>query len=67
MSEEYSEPCQRSKMECFLKLVNAKKLLTYFAKCFTLNVLQGSKYSSGCLNLFIFLKTIQLDAKEAVW
>ena len=34
--EAYSESYQKSKMECFEKLVNVKKLLTVFAKRFIL-------------------------------
>ena len=40
MPETYSEPYQRSKMECFAKIVNVKKTINYFRKtlnsrCFT--------------------------------
>ena len=38
MPETYSEPYQKSKMECLAKIVNAKKLLTVFAKRSILDV-----------------------------
>ena len=46
MQEAYSEPYKRSKMECFAKIVNAKKLLTIFENCSILNILLGSVYTS---------------------
>ena len=48
MPEAYSEPYQRSVMECFTIILSAKKLLTIFAKCSILDVFQGSEYASGC-------------------
>ena len=38
MPEAYSEPYRRSKVECFAKTVNAKKLKSIFAKGFGLDV-----------------------------
>ena len=48
----YSKPYQRSKMEFFVEKVNARKLLTIFAKRSILDAWQGSEYPSGCGNLF---------------
>ena len=45
-SEAYSEPCQTSKMEGFTKIVNGFSVLTISAKCFTLDVLQDSEFTS---------------------
>ena len=55
MSVAYSEPYERSRMECFAKIIISKKQLTIFAKRPILDVLQGSEYASGCLNLFFHL------------
>ena len=46
MPEVYSELSQRYEMACFVKKVNAKKLLTNFAKRSILDVWQGSEYAS---------------------
>lgn len=48
MQEAYSEPYQRSKINCFAKIVNTKKLLTIFTKHSILNVLLGSEYAFRC-------------------
>ena len=46
--EAHSEPYWISEMECFAKMVNAKKLLTIFVKCSILMKLrQDNKYTSG--------------------
>ena len=34
LQETYSEPCQTSKMECFVKITNCFQPLTIFGKCF---------------------------------
>ena len=47
-AEKYSEPCQRSKMELFVKMAMAQKPLTIFAKCSVLDVWQGSEYNVMC-------------------
>ena len=39
--ETYLEPYQTSKMGCFAKIVNGKKLLTFFVKHCILNIWQG--------------------------
>ena len=46
LSETCSEPCQTSKMERLMKIVNGWKPLTIFAKRCLLDVLQGFKYDS---------------------
>ena len=38
---------QRSKMECFAKIVNSFLLSNIFAKCYIFDVWQGSEYTSG--------------------
>ena len=48
MQAAYSEPYQRSKMECFTKIFNDIKAVDYFRKKFHLRTLQGSEYASGC-------------------
>ena len=45
--ETYSEPYQRSQMECIAKIVNTKNLVTIFAKCSILDVRQCSEYVYG--------------------
>ena len=51
--ETYSEHWQTSKMECFAKIVNSWKLLTFFVKHAILDVWQGSEYASAiCYSLF---------------
>ena len=47
ITEAYSEHCQTSRMERFMKIVNGQKPLTIFAKCSILNVWQGSEYASA--------------------
>ena len=42
----YSEPYQKSKMECLARIINSRKSLTIFAKRSFLDVSQGSEYSS---------------------
>ena len=39
MSEVYSEPYQKSKMECFAKMVHKKAV----SKCSILDILEGSE------------------------
>ena len=53
MSVAYSEPYQRSK-KYFAKIFNTEKLLSIFEKRSTLDIWQGSEYTSGCWNLFFF-------------
>ena len=59
-SETYSEPCQTSLMGTFAKIINSFQPSTTFAKRFTLDVWQGSKYASdntnGLLEEFIHSK-----------
>ena len=43
----YSEPCQTSKMEHFVKIGNGWIPLNIFAKRSTLDILQGSEYASA--------------------
>ena len=45
IAEAYSEPCQTSKKEHFAKIVNGYKPSTIFAKCFILDLWQGSEYA----------------------
>ena len=45
-AEKYSEPCQRSKMELFVKMAMAQRSLTILAKYPVLDVWQGSEYAS---------------------
>ena len=40
-TETYSEPCHKSKMESFAKIVNGLKVLAIFAKRFILDIWQG--------------------------
>ena len=49
----YSQPCQTSKMENFVKIVNGYKPLTIFAKPSILDVSQVSEYTSG-IDGFLF-------------
>ena len=42
-TQAYSEPCQKSKMECFAKKVNDFEPLIILAKRFILDVWQGSE------------------------
>ena len=43
----YSKPCQSSKIERFVKIVNGFKPLTIFARCSVLDVWQSSEYTIG--------------------
>ena len=43
----YSEHCQTSKMELFVKMVNGSKLLTIFVKNSILDTSDGSEYVFG--------------------
>ena len=52
--EAYLEPCQASKMELFVEIVNDWKPWTIFAKSSILNILQGSKHASGISSFFQF-------------
>ena len=54
MQAAYSEPYQRSKMECFTKIFNIKAV-DYFRKKFHLRTLHGSEYASECSNLLFHL------------
>ena len=51
--EAYPEPCQTSKMDCFVKIVNDLNLLTFFVRHPILDVWQGSKYISVIYYLLI--------------
>ena len=51
--EAYPEPCQTSKMDCFVKIVNGLNLLTFFVRHSILDVWQGSKYTSVIYYLLI--------------
>ena len=44
LCEAYSVRCQTSKMEPLAKIVNHIQLFTVFAKCYILDVCQGSEY-----------------------
>ena len=59
-SEAYSEPCQTSKMERFLKIFNG---LTIFAKHSILDIWQRSEHASGiCSQVFyriVILKILE--------
>ena len=46
----YSEPCQTSKMELFLKIINGRKPLTIFAKSSILDVWLGSERAFGLVS-----------------
>ena len=50
MSKVYLEPCQQSKMKLFAKIINGlkPKPLIIFKKSFTLDVCEGSEYTSSC-------------------
>ena len=68
--EAYSEPCQIFKMECFVKIVNGYKPLTFFVKHFILDTCQVSEYASViCYSLFRKIedakRLIQLQCKFA--
>ena len=45
-SETYWEPCQTTKIENFVTLVNGVYPFTTFAKCSILDIWQGSEYAS---------------------
>ena len=49
-SEAYSEPCQRSKIEVFAKIVKGFSFLTIFAKSSILDVCQDSELASEASN-----------------
>ena len=53
-TEVYSEPNWTSKMGLFAKIVNGERSLTFFTKCFILDVWLGSEYSSElhCVKYF---------------
>ena len=51
--EAYPEPCQTSKMDCFVKIVNDLNLLTFFVRHPILDVWQGLKYISVIYYLLI--------------
>ena len=51
ISEEYSEPCQWSKIQLYAKIVNGSKSLTIFAKNF---VLDDRIFLFPVNNIFIF-------------
>ena len=44
--ESYSESCERSKMELFVKMISGFQPLTIVAKSFILEVQQGPEYDS---------------------
>ena len=46
LAEEYSEPCQASKMKLLVKIVNNFQSFTIFAKHSILDVWEGSEYVS---------------------
>ena len=50
--EAYPEPCQTSKMDCFV-LLTSLNLLTFFVRHSILDVWQGSKYTSVIYYLLI--------------
>ena len=50
LEEAYSEPCQRSLMQYFKKIVNSFQKLIVFAKHSILDVLQVHEYPSGLRN-----------------
>ena len=51
--EAYPEPCQTSKIDCFVKIVNGLNLLNFFVRHSILDVWQGSKYTSVIYYLLI--------------
>ena len=57
VSEAYSEPSQRYKMELFAKIVNSWIPLTAFAKNFILVVRLGSEYSFE----FLVKRSVRID------
>ena len=60
MSEAYSEPCQKSKMEFFAKIINGFYPLIILAECSVLDVWQGPEYASASTSS---QKTALLDDK----
>ena len=54
--EAYPEPCQTSKMDCFVKVVNDLNLLSFFVRHSILDVWQGSKYTPVIYYLLIVWK-----------
>ena len=48
-----SEPCQTSKMEFFVKIVNGLKPVVIFARKSILDIWQGSEYSFGWLYVIV--------------
>ena len=65
MSVAYSEPYQRSK-KYFAKIFNAEKLLSIFEKRSTLDIWQGSEYTSGCWNLFFFSPIFNISKPQTL-
>ena len=61
--EAYSEPCQTSKMELFVKMINGWKPLTIFAKSSISDYCQCSEYASTLLLIFN-QKVFQNDQNE---
>ena len=51
--EAYPEPCQTSKMDCFVKIVIGLNLLTFFVRHSISDVWQGFKYTSVIYYLLI--------------
>ena len=56
IADAYSEPCKKSKTDCFEKTVNGYYPLTNFVKLSFLDVWQNSDYASGASSWFLFSK-----------
>ena len=64
--EAYSEPCQTSKMDCFVKIVISLNLLTFFVRHSILDVWQGSKYASVIYTSSLFGKIEGINKIDSV-
>ena len=67
LGEVYLEPCQISKIEFFVKIVNEWKSLLVFAKGFVLHVWQGSEYASDWFGYSAVTSRCKLYSTKFVW
>ena len=62
MSEAYSEPCLRSKMELFAKIVNSFQPVTIFAKSSILDIWLGSEYTKFMNTILLVDMLLQIES-----
>ena len=65
--EVFFEPCQTSKMECFVKIVNVFLSLSIFTKHYMIDVWQASEYASGFIWNKKIVYTDQTKALSRTW